>query len=268
MAFIYFGIKNMYIRYLLFTMFGIAAVSIHQVYFFLFFPFLLVIMLQDLWKSRENRKKAICAFCSVACISGFFLYMQFGSSIYYDYGTLMAKLNEHTDLSLDGAPMEAEYFWTLKDHFYKNMMPEIRHHLKYGFILVCMLIPVWGGYLWAWLYAIGHSHKQQKIKYILMLCTNLAYLPVFMLMNDWGRWFAALFIVGFLDIMLLAGDGDEGMCRALKNLGTAITRNPMPFILVILYIATFEKFEGLNFPEQVTAFYYTTYNIKNWLLNR
>lgn len=77
-----------------------------------------------------------------------------------------------------------------------------------------------------------------------MLCTNIAYLPVFILMNDWGRWFSALFIVGFLDIMLLAGDEDEGVCYA------------------------FEKFEGLNFPEQVTDFYYTTYNLKNWLLHR
>ena len=68
--------------------------------------------------------------------------------------------------------------------------------------------------------------------------------------------------------MLLAGDGDDDICRALKTLGAAIIKNPIPFILVILYMSTFEKFEGLNFPEQVTDFYYTTYNIKEWLLHR
>lgn len=267
-AFVYFGIKNAYLRYLLFTILGVLAVFIHQVYFFLFFPFLLVIMLQDLWKSGWDRKKIVCAVVSILIISGAFLYMQFGSGIYYDYETLMTKLNEHTDLPIDGAPMKAEYFWTLKDHFYQNMVPEIPHHLKYGFMLVCMLVPVWGGYLWIWLQSIRRSYKRQKTKYILMLCTNLAYLPVFVLMNDWGRWFAALFIVGFLDIMLLAGDGDEGICYALKTLGAAMIKNPMPFILVVLYMSTFEKFEGLNFPEQVTDFYYTTYNIKEWLLHR
>ena len=66
--------------------------------------------------------------------------------------------------------------------------------------------------------------------------------------------------------MLLAGDEDEGVCHALEIMGGS--RNPMPFILLILYIATFEKFEGLNFPEQVTDFYYTTYYLKNWLLHR
>ena len=268
MAFVYFGIKNAYLRYLLFTILGVLAVFIHQVYFFLFFPFLLVIMLQDLWKSGWDRKKIVCAVVSILIISGAFLYMQFGSGIYYDYETLMTKLNEHTDLPIDGAPMKAEYFWTLKDHFYQNMVPEIPHHLKYGFMLVCMLIPVWGTYLWTWVQAIWHSPKRQKIKYILMLCTNAAYLPVFILMNDWGRWFAALFIVGFLDIMLLAGDEDEGICYALEKLGRGISRCPMPFILVVFYIATFEKFEGLNFPEQVTDFYYTTYHLKNWLFNR
>lgn len=267
-AFVYFGIRNVYIRYLLFTLLGVSAVFIHQVYFFLFFPFLLVIMLQDLWKSGWKPERVLCAGCTVLIIGGVFLYMQLGSGIYYDYETLMTRLNAHSDLPVDGAPMEAEYFWTLKDHFYRNMVPEIPHHLKYGFMLACMLIPVWGGYLWIWIRAVRHSDKWQRVKYVLMLCTNLAYLPVFVLMNDWGRWFAALFIVGFLDIMLLAGDGDEGICHALETLGTAIMRNPLPFILVILYIATFEKFEGLNFPEQVTDFYYTTYYIKNWLLHR
>ncbi len=267
-AFVYFGIKNMYIRYLLFMILGVSAVFIHQVYFFLFFPFLLVVMLQDIWKSECNRRNMICAAVTALIISGVFLYMQLGSGIYYDYETLMVKLNEHSDLPIDGAPMKAEYFWTLKDHFYKNMVPEIPHHLKYGFMLVCMLVPVWGGYLWIWIHAINRSYKRQKTKYILMLCTNLAYLPVFVLMNDWGRWFAALFIVGFLDIMLLAGDGDDDICHALKTLGAAIIKNPIPFILVILYMSTFEKFEGLNFPEQVTDFYYTTYNIKEWLLHR
>ena len=147
LAFIYFGVKKTYARYLLFTLFGITAILIHQVWFFLFFPFLLVIMLQDVNKSGWDRDKGkvICAVCSVLCISGAFLYMQLGSGIHYDYETLMTRLGEHADFSVDRAAMEAEYFWTLKDHFYKNMMPEIPHHLKYGFMLVCMLIPIWGG---------------------------------------------------------------------------------------------------------------------------
>lgn len=43
-------------------------------------------------------------------------------------------------------------------------------------------------------------------------------------------------------------------------------KNPALYIFLILYISTFEKFEGLNFPDQVTAFYHTTYDIKCWLL--
>ena len=134
-------------------------------------------------------------------------------------------------------------------------------------MLVCLLSPVWVTYLWIWFHAIRHSEKKNdKVKYILMLLTNLAYIPVFAMMNDWGRWFAALFIVGFLNIMILAWNQDEGILGALHVLGEKLCKNPMLFILLILYISTFEKFEGLNFPEQVTDFYYTTYNIKCWLL--
>ncbi len=96
--------------------------------------------------------------------------------------------------------------------------------------------------------------------------TNMAFVPVFALMNDWGRWFAALFIVGFLEILVLAWKQDEGIRSSLRILGGSIMKNPALYILLILYISTFEKFEGLNFPDQVTAFYHTTYDIKCWLL--
>ena len=54
-------------------------------------------------------------------------------------------------------------------------------------MLVCMLCPVWGTYLWIWIHAIrSREKKSDKAKYILMLMTNMAFVPVFALMNDWG----------------------------------------------------------------------------------
>lgn len=268
MVIVFLFVRNIHVKYLLFIALGVLAVSIHQVYVMLFFPSLLVMMIQDVWKSGFQKRQLVYAFGTAGIIGCVFLYMQFGSGIYYDdFDTLMAELNEHADFFVDGGPIEAEYFWTLKENFCRNMVPEIQHHLKYGFILICMLVPVWGTYLWIWVRAIrGCTEKLQKAKYILMLLTNLAYIPVFAMMNDWGRWFAALFAVNFLNILVLAGDGDQGMCDALRTCGGVMAKNPAPFILFILYVGTFEKFEGLNFPEQVTSFYYNTYYIKEWIL--
>ncbi len=242
---------------------------IHQAYVFLFFPLMLVMMIEDIWKNAFQKQYLFGGILVAVIIGILFLVMQFKSGIYYDnLELLMDTLNAHADFQVDHGPMEAEYFWTIVENFTHNMVPEIPHHLKYGFMLICMLGPIWAMYLWIWIHAIRHSsEKREKIKYILMLMTNLAFVPVFALMNDWGRWFAALFIVGFLDILVLAWKHDEGICDSLFILGEGIRKAPALFILLILYISTFEKFEGLNFPEQVTDFYYTTYDIKCWFLS-
>lgn len=262
-----FYVKSTYAKYILMALLGCLCVLIHQAYVFLYFALMLVIMIDDVWKNKFNKKNIFLAVGTILCVSVLFLIMQFKSGIYYDnLDVLMEELNSHANFEVDAGPMEAEYFWTIVENFTNNMVPEIAHHLKYGFILVCMLVPVWGTYLWIWCHAVKSSNtKSEKFKYILMLLTNLAYVPVFALMNDWGRWFAALFTVGFLNILVLAWKQDEGILDSLKVLGNNIKKNPMIFILFVLYISTFEKFEGLNFPEQVTAFYYTTYDIRCWL---
>lgn len=264
----FFAVRDRRWRYPLFAGIGCLCILIHQVYVFLFFPLMLVMMIEDIWSS-DRKRWAISGSILVSALVGIvFIIMQFQSGIYYDdLELLMEELGAHADFLVDAGPMEAEYFWTIVENFTRNMVPEIPHHLKYGFMLVCMLCPVWGTYLWIWIHAIrSREKKSDKAKYILMLMTNMAFVPVFALMNDWGRWFAALFIVGFLEILVLAWKQDEGIRSSLRILGGSIMKNPALYILLILYISTFEKFEGLNFPDQVTAFYHTTYDIKCWLL--
>lgn len=265
---VFFTVKDVIARYVLFTAIGCLCVLLHQAYVFLFFPLMLVMMIEDIWKNNFKRQHVVGGIFAAAAVGGLFLVMQFGSGIYYDdLDALMAELRLHADFYVDEGPMEAEYFWTIVENFTNNMVPEIPHLLKYGFMLVCMLAPVWVTYLWIWLYALRHSSaKKEKVKYVLILLTNLAYVPVFALMNDWGRWLAALFIVGLLDILVLAWNQDEGILKSLDALGRGLLGNPAKFIVLVLYISTFEKFEGLNLPEQVTSFYHTTYDIKCWLL--
>ncbi|MBR5317879.1 MAG: hypothetical protein IKU39_08310, partial [Lachnospiraceae bacterium] len=190
-------LKNQFVKYGLYLAIGILAIATHQIYIFLFFPALFVTMVHDVWEEKFSKKQILLALGVTVVLCCTFLYMQLFSGIYYDdLDTLMVQLNQHADFYVDKGTMETEYFWEFKDHLIKNMLPEIPHHLKYGFILVSMLIPVWGIYLWIWRRTIKTSdNKVEKWKYRLMLASVLAYVPVFAFMTDWGRWFAALFSV-------------------------------------------------------------------------
>lgn len=270
LAMIYMKVKNQYVKYLLFLVIGVFTISIHQVYLFLFFPSLLVMMIYDIWQSGFEKKQILLSLSTAFILGCVFLYMQFCSGIYYDnLDELVAELNSHTSFEVAEAPLEAEYFWTIKEHFIKNQLPELRERIRFGIITVAMLTPVWGTYLWIWIQAIRNGKdKLAKSKYILMLLTNAAYVPVFALMNDWGRWFAAFFVVQFMNMMVLAYVGDEGIAQGLEKLGKAIRKNPVIFLVFVLYAASFEKFQGLNYLEQVERFYYATYDLKEWILGR
>lgn len=262
-------LKNQFVKYGLYLAIGILAIATHQIYIFLFFPALFVTMVHDVWEEKFSKKQVLLALGVTIVLCCTFLYMQLFSGIYYDdLDTLMAQLNQHADFYVDKGTMETEYFWEFKDHLIKNMLPEIPHHLKYGFILVSMLVPVWGTYLWIWRRTIKTSdNKVEKWKYRLMLASVLAYVPVFAFMTDWGRWFAALFSVCMINVLHLAGKGDKKILSTLHSLGQNICDYLPIFALFVIYISTFEKFEGLNFPEQAQLFYYQIYDIKMWFLS-
>lgn len=266
LAFVYFKVKNISAKYILFLVVGIFTISVHQVYFFLFFPSLLIMLIQDMWESGFQKRQLFYSL-GTACVLGIvFLYMQFGSGIYYDDpGKLREALQSTTDLYIDNAPLEAEYFWTIRDHFYTNQLPELRTRVRFGIITVAMLTPIWAVYLAVWIHAI-RNNKAQKYKYMLMLLTNVAYVPVFVLMTDWGRWFAAFFVVQFLNLMVLCYVNDRGIQEGMAFLGKTVRLYPALFLLIPLYVNSFEKFEGINVLQQVQDFYYAVFSLKEMLI--
>ncbi|MBQ7944893.1 MAG: hypothetical protein IJ326_12640 [Lachnospiraceae bacterium] len=268
LALIFCKVKRAWLRYVLFVLIGVFAISVHQVYFFLFFPSLLVMMIQDMWKAKFAKKQIILSVGSVVIIGIVFLFMQFGSGIYYDdLAVLISDMSKTTNIAVSEAPLEAEYWWTIKDHIVKNQLPELPERIRFGVLTVAMLVPVWGISLYIWIQAIkSKQEKLQKCKYWLMLLSNIAYVPVFALMTDWGRWFAAFFVVTFLNLMVLIYDGDEGIGCGVEKLSTAVRRYPIVFIVLVLYVASFEKFEGINYLNQVQDFFYQTYDLKELLL--
>ena len=264
LAIIYLKVKNVTVKYLLFLAIGIFTISVHQVYIILFFPSLLIMMIQDVWKAEFKKRQILYSVGTAFLLGIFFLYMQFASKIYYDdLEGLCEALRSSTNLPIGEAPLEAEYFWTLKDHFIKNQLPELHERIRFGIITVIMLAPIWGIYLSVWIRAIK-SNKAQKYKYILMLLTNLAYVPIFALMTDWGRWFAAFFTVQFLNLMVLCYTDDPGIKEGLSALFKNKT-SLVWYLLLLVYVSGFKKFEGCRMLPQVQDFYYAIYPLKRML---
>lgn len=264
--FISFKICNKYIRYGLFLVIAVLSILIHQIYFFLFFPTLLVIMICDFWKEglgKKDRMYIIIPIVSAFIIFGTFCYMQFNSGIFYDnLDNLYNDLCASTTVYIDKAPLQAEYFWSIKDHFIKNMLPDTKERLRFTPLTVIMLAPIWLIYTKIWNMVVKScTDKVSKWKYILIRLTNIAYIPVFILMNDYGRWFGALLTVMLFDVLILLFNADDRVIDAVDKCGAFFRKYPVLPLAIIMYSACLEKFQSLAWMQQVEDFFYSSFDL-------
>ena len=204
----------------------------------------------------------------VGAVSAVFLFFQFKSQVHFATPEeLTSVLQSRTDLSISYYTILFEYYWGIKDHFIQNMLPELRERIRFGIITTVLLSPILVIYGTIWKNAISNTNEKRiKIKYWLSLATNLMFVPVFALMTDWGRWFAAFFIAQTLMIFYYFLIQDQNFVFAIQKLGNVFRRYPWVALLIILYLSMFHKFEGINYLPQVEEFYYAVYGFKTFLL--
>lgn len=262
-----FYIDNSIMTLILFTLLGILCIAIHQVYMFLFFPILLVIFIDHLYRSQFQKSILIGTIISIFILCVVCLFFQFGSNILYDDPlVLTALLQTKTDLFVSDGVLTQEYFWEFSDHFTNNMLPELRTRFRNGVYTVLMLSPILVIFIKLWLLTIKNAKsKIEKSKYIMMILTNVTFIPAFALLTDWGRWFGAFFTVQFLIFLYLAAKNDENILYSFEKFSNTIKKYPFVFLVILLYLTCFEKFEGCNYVDEVQTFYLFLYKIRQLL---
>ena len=257
--------KNDFLVLISSTVIAIICIAIHQVYMFLFFPLLLVIFLHYVFINNFRKSILFTVGFATAILCVVCLFFQFGSHIKYDDPLILtAHLQSKTSLPCADGPIIQEYFWPFSKHFTHNYLPDARERLRYGIITIFLLSPIAISFIYLWYKTILHCTTQlEKIKYILMIATNITFLPAFAILTDWGRWFGAFFTVQFLVFLFLYCKKDVHISYSFSSLGTWICKYPLFFICIILYLSCFEKFEGCNYLNEAQSFYYFTYKIRS-----
>lgn len=260
-------IKHPYIAITVCTIIAIICLAIHQVYMFLFFPLLLVVLIDILYSSQFKKSIWASIIVAVFLLCGICLFFQFGTHINFtDSRELTDYIQSKTSVYCDEGPIIQEYFWEFTKHITVNYIPDIPYRTRYGIINVFLLSPILIIFGYIWYKAIRNcSSFIEKSKYYLVVLTNVTFIPAFAILTDWGRWFATFFTIQFLVIFYLFCKKDEHVSHALQCLGEKIAKYPFLFIGIILYLCCFEKFEGCNNLNQAETFYYFAYKIKSWI---
>lgn len=245
------GIKSIPVRLLLFTICGLAALATHQVFIFIFFPLLFTMYLITITEEKAKTTHIILALAGMGILGIVFLYFQFFSQIHVtSCEELVALLSARTDLVVSDVALRYEYFTGIAQSTQDLMLNQLGERIRYGIITLFLLSPLFIIYGWFWMQIL----KTARGKYLLILLSQLAFIPAFLLTIDWGRWFGAFLTVQALQIVILAAKKDAVVLSALTHLNALIHKHPLCFLCTGIWLGSLHKFEATLLPDAPVFF--------------
>lgn len=241
-------------RLLVLTVAGLIALSIHQAFMLVFFP-LLFVLFADAMFGRKN-SRALFLSGSGCCLLLFvvFIYYQFFSRLPISGpAELIALLTERTSLPVNEVALRYEYFTATSESSGELVMNGLAERIRYGAVTLFLLAPLGGIYLYLWK-CIIKAAAGSRSKYLLILLSNAAFIPAFVLTIDWGRWFGAFLTVQALQIVFLAAKKDAAVLAGLTKLAAAFCKHPFLFIITGLWLASLDKFQATLLPDAPVFF--------------
>ena len=237
-------IKNCYIKYTVTAVAFCLVLLIHQGTLFLYCPILLTLILYDLAKEFHIRKMILSFIYGIGVMS-VFLYLQMYSGLHYATCDEAFKIiSARTDMPLDYNAVRLEYYASLGENFEYGQ----RYFFEYYDVctkvfVACMIsLPLIIFIAGIWKSSFGKSEiKLIKNPQFWVLLTNMAFIPIYVLMCDWGRWTGALIGVLFFQIGYLLYKKETGMRKTFERLEVFIESNPFLCISVLVYLSSLEK---------------------------
>lgn len=263
-AILYIKISSVTIRLISFTIIGLIALCVHQVFMFIFLP-LLFTMFVDTVSEKCRKSDFVLGIQGLFLLCIAFVYLQIFSQL--NIGTLddlTALLSARTDLNVNETALRYEYFSTIDTAFYELMLNQLSERIRYGVVTIFLLSPLAliYGYLWN---RILKAAGTAKLKYSLFLLSHLCFIPAFLLAIDWGRWFGAFLTVQALQIVLLAAKKDAVVLTGLTELRTCFYKHPYLFIAAGLWMASLSKFQTTLLPD-APVFFSSVYRLLHTIL--
>ncbi|MBQ7542433.1 MAG: hypothetical protein IJT44_09115 [Clostridia bacterium] len=260
--------RSVPLRYLCLTLSACVAIAFYQGFVFLYFSILATVMIADIAlaeRGGETQKRVCCAAMAAGAVAVCFLCFQFFSTLRFaNVEEMYAALAAHTDIRMGKRSMEYEYFLPLSDAF--GLVENVLHseHRRLDMLVELVLL---SPLLFALVYAvIRYNRISKKLRELLngfnlSLLTVLFIVPQFLLNVDWGRWLTAIAIdVAFIFAYWLHC-GDKRMTALAKDLSERLVRNPLPYALLVLYLAMLGVFAVEGPSENVNSLYQFAFRV-------
>lgn len=227
----------------------IIAICIHQVFIFLYFPAVFMLMIYKYISSQKKSRAQLITIVLTAIITcAVFLMVQLNGKI--DNASLHQVelvMGKKTNVYIFSMPIELEYFTPIWIH-QKNMPHYPLHYRLIGLAGVgVFLSPLMYLLGRIWKNAIRNAKENKTIYLFMSVGCVLATIPVYILAIDWGRWFAGTIMMQFVLIFALTHIKDKGMTASLNNMFEHMKKNYGLYIFIFVLTASIGYFVAADF---------------------
>lgn len=237
-------IKDDHIKYMSAAAGLYLSLLVHQGTLFLYCPILMTLIIHDL-TTKFNMRKAVSTLVYTGGGILIFVYLQIYSKLrYLTCDEAFQAVSARTDMQLDYHAVRLEYYSSLGENFeygqkyffeYYDVCTKLFVSFMISLPLIIFIAGIWKS-----------SFDKSGIKLIKnpqfwVVLTNMAFIPIYVIMCDWGRWTSALIGVLFFQIAYLMYKNDAGMRKTFEHLDVFVKNNPFFCMAVLVYLSSLEK---------------------------
>lgn len=230
--------------------------TIYQAFIFLCFPIVLALLIYNFFESGFNKRVFWGSFAVCAVAAAAFLYFQLlGKITSADAQAVAEALQSKTDLKIIDDAVFYEYFSSFSQFFSDLQSGRFEKLLWMMIPDILLLSPVIFAFLYIWIKALISADKRTRLMLILTQVCSAAFLPIYVITCDWGRWNVCFIMFQFILLFSLWYKQCKPITDALYSLA-ALSRRHMPLtILVLIYLFSLDLHTVANFLSQSHSLY-------------
>jgi hypothetical protein len=255
------AVRNIVLRYGLITVISACMFAIHQASLFTYFAVIYMICVCNVFRRDRVAIKELVGSAVVGITSAvLFLYFHFFSHLYINFDNvddMVYYVGMRTNLNNNATGLFLEYFSEAMGIDFNCYELDVYRlgGLVTTFLLWPLVITAVALSIYAWRKSKSDGTRLLLTPYPYLTLFNLMYIPLFLFENDWGRWFGAVITAKTIEFLYLYHIGDEGIVYAVGRVSAFVRKRMWIAAVVLLYLASFEKFASALFPESVNKVY-------------
>lgn len=220
-----------------------VCMLIHHVWMFSFMPASAILLLYSAYRDKKRRSGvALCAL-SYAVIIGLFLYFQFfkPSLDFASAEEMAAALGQRVDYMVNPSIYYGEYFSSVPELWHSYIKPILlEDSVPDALYLLPVILPVLAVLFSVWLNAFRLC-REKFMRLVILLCmaAPLSTLVQCVMINDYGRWFAAMMITQLSLLFFLLYKKEESVTASVGNLAVFLRKHSYLAAAVAAYVPMF-----------------------------